>query len=211
MKVTLVMIFIAIIVFGITATMDNSEAFLNNYGFSGENLIARPYTLVTSIFLHASLAHLLANILAWFFFGYAVEKELGVARMLAIFFLGAIAGDFLSLLFYPSSIVGIGASAGIFALVGAGMLVKPLDLSFYPMIVPVPLIFLGIAYALYNVYEFFFAFDPTISYAGHFGGLIIGLAFGLRHTGMRKGLLTVIIALGIMILIPLLWMIVTRI
>lgn len=208
MKVTLAMIIIAVTVFGMTAAMDDKEAFMNSYGFSGESLAAKPYTIITSVFVHSSIAHLLANILAWLFFGYAVEKELGAAKMLAIFFIGAAAGDFLSLLFYPAGTVGIGASAGIFALVGAGMLVRPLDLSFYPVVVPVPLIFLGLAYALYNAYEFFFAFDPTVSYAGHFGGLLIGLAFGFRHTDMKKGLLTMTIALGIMILIPLLWMVI---
>ena len=69
MKVTLAMIIIAVTVFGMTAAMDDKEAFMNSYGFSGESLAAKPYTIITSVFVHSSIAHLLANILAWLFFG----------------------------------------------------------------------------------------------------------------------------------------------
>jgi membrane associated rhomboid family serine protease len=166
--------------------------------------LSNPATLVTSIFLHASLEHLLANILILFFFGIAVEKEMGSRKMLLIFFLGAFAGSLMSLAFYSWGTIGVGASSGIFALIGTGMLVKPLDLSFYPMIVPIPLLFMGLAYALYNLYAFIFVPDQTISYIGHMAGLIVGLIFGFRKTGMKKGMIIITIAIAIMILIPIL-------
>ncbi len=204
MKLTILLILIAIAVFFISFSLDTESVF-NTYGFSGKNMLANPVVLITSIFLHASLIHLLSNILIWFFFGSAVEKELGAAKTLAIFFLGAFAGSFLSLLFYPFDTIGIGASAGIFALVGTGMLVKPMDLSFYPLIVPVPLIFLGILYAVYNVYAFFMGIDQSVSYVAHFGGLIVGLVFGFRTTGVKHGLKIILLAIGVMALIPILW------
>jgi hypothetical protein len=206
MKITWLLVFAAVIIFVYTFFFaPDIGKFYEFYGFSGENLLARPYVLVTSIFLHGSLVHLLANALVWIFFGLAVEDELGKGRMLVIFFLGAFAGDLLSLLFYPFGTVAIGASAGIFALVGTGMLVRPLDLSFYPLVVPLPLAFIGIAYALFNVYGFIFNIDPEISYIGHFGGLAVGLIFGIRHKGMKQSLKIILITLAIMILIPLVW------
>ncbi len=204
MKVTLILITIAIIMFAATLTTRNSDVF-STYGFSADNFVADPFVIVSSIFLHASLIHLLSNIFAWFFFGAAVEKELGAARMLAIFFLGAFAGDLLSLLFYAPSEIAVGASAGVFALIGVGMLVKPMDLSFYPLIVPIPLVFLGVFYALYNAYAYFFTPDPAISYIAHFGGLAVGLAFGLRQTGLKKGMKLILIGTIGIILAPLIW------
>ena len=113
-----------------------------------------------------------------------IESELG-KKMLLIFFLGAFLGDLLSLFAYPFTTISIGASAGVFALMGAGILIKPFDLSFYPLIVPIPLAFLGILYAIYNVYGFIFDSGSNISYIAHFGGLAVGLYYGFRIAGKR--------------------------
>ena len=211
MKITWLLIVLTVLVsFYALFFVPDSGKFYDTYGFSGPNLLARPYVIITSIFLHASIIHLLSNILVWIFFGLAVEDELGKAKMLAIFFLGAFAGDILSLIFYPFNTLSVGASAGIFALVGVGMLVRPLDLSFYPLVIPLPLAFLGMAYALFNVYGFLFNIDPQTSYIGHFGGLAVGFLFGFKYAGAKKGLKIIFITLGIMALIPLIWLLLVR-
>ena len=183
---------------------------INNYGFSGANFFANPLTFFTSIFLHGGVDHLLANLFVLIFFGHVVEKDLGSIKVLTIFFLGAFAGDMFSLFVYPWDALSIGASAGIFALVGVGMLVRPVDLSFYPFVVPVPLIFLGLLYALYNVYGFIFNIEPNVSYIAHFGGLVVGLLFGFHYGGWKRGIKTILITLGIMVLIPLIYFLLVR-
>lgn len=170
-------------------------AFFDTYGFSGKNMVERPHVLATSVFIHGNLMHLLSNILVMLFFGMAVEGELGKLRLMAVFFTGAVAGDLFSLLFYPFDAVAVGASAGIFALIGTGMLVKPMDLSFYPFIVPMPLAFVGISYALYNVYGFLFDTASNISYVAHFGGLFVGLVFGFHREGFGRSLKIIILSL----------------
>jgi membrane associated rhomboid family serine protease len=208
MKVTYLLVLISIIVFFYTAFASDPESIFAAYGFSGANVVANPLTAVTAIFLHGSLIHLLSNVLVWLFVGHAVEDEIGKGKMLLLFFLGAFAGEGLSLLGYPFDAISIGASAGIFALVGAGMLLRPIDLSLYPFIVPIPLALLGLFYAVYNVYEFVFAPDPTISYLGHFGGLAVGLLFGFKYGGLKRGLKIIFVTLGVMILIPLVWLLI---
>ena len=178
----------------------------DTYGFSLDNLAQRPYVLITSMFMHASAEHLLSNVLVLVFFGLAVEGELGKKRMLLVFLLGAFAGDALSLLVYAPSEISVGASAGIFALIGAGMLARPMDLSFYPLIVPIPLALLGLAYAVYNVYGFITNIDPQVSYIAHFGGLFVGLAFGFKKEGWKRGLKIIGVTFLVMILIPLMWL-----
>ncbi|MBS3050800.1 MAG: rhomboid family intramembrane serine protease [Candidatus Aenigmarchaeota archaeon] len=213
MKLTWILVLLCIAGFAYGAYA--GEQFYNEYGFSLDNLVQRPYVLVTSIFMHGSVEHLLSNVLVLIFFGVAVEGELGKRRTLLIFFLGAFAGDALSLLVYAPSEIAVGASAGIFALIGVGMLVKPLDLSFYPLIIPIPLALLGLAYAVYNVYGFITNIDPNVSYIAHFGGLFVGLAFGFRQQtdakgvmqpGWRRGLKIIGITFLVMILIPLIWL-----
>ncbi len=205
MKLTWLLVIACII--GVVYSIASPTAF-DDYGFSGNNFVAKPYVIVTSIFLHGSFDHLASNLLVLIFFGLAVEAELGWRKTLVIFFLGAFAGDMLSVLVYAPSEIAIGASAGVFALIGVGMLVRPMDLSFYPLVVPIPLALLGMAYALYNAYGFIVNVDPTISYIAHFGGLFVGLAFGLKHKGWKKGIKTMAIVFLIMIVIPLVWLMV---
>ncbi len=206
MRLTLLLAAAMVIVFaGTVLFVDNIDEFYNYYGFSGANLLERPYVLVTSIFLHAGIEHLLSNLLVLIFFGFAVEKEMGPLKTLVIFMLGAVAGDLLSLAVYPFGAISVGASAGIFALIGVGMLVRPLDISFYPLVLPVPLLFLGIAYAVYNVYGFFFLPASDISYIGHFGGLFVGLVVGFAHTGMKKGMRTLLVGLAALAVVAALW------
>lgn len=206
MRLTLLLSALIVIVFVLVVLfVDNIDEFYSFYGFSDQNMLERPYVFFTSIFLHAGIEHLLANLFVLVFFGLAVEKELGSARTLAIFLLGAVAGDMLSLAVYPFDALSVGASAGIFALIGVGMLVRPLDLSFYPLILPIPLLFLGIAYTVYNIYGFFFLPESNISYISHFGGLFIGLVLGFAETGFRKGLKTLLIGIAGLVIIAALW------
>ncbi len=207
MKLTVLLIAVTLAVFAYQVFSDNE--LINTYGFSGANFLERPYVIITSIFMHGGLEHLLSNILIWLFFGIAVEKELGAAKMFAIFFLGAFAGDLASLPIYGFNTVSIGASAGVFALIGAGMLVRPVDLSLYPFFVPIPLALLGMFYAIYNAYQFVFGPPTNISYIGHFGGLIVGLIFGFKEKGMKQGMKIILITVAVMILLPLLFLLLT--
>jgi len=210
MKLTLALIAIMVIAFVIPVlTVQDYNAFLDDYGFSADNLVAKPWTIVTSIFIHADIVHLLSNILVLFFFGAAVEKEMGILKILGIFFLGAFLGDLLSLFVYSPSTVSIGASAGIFALVGLGMLIRPFDFSFYPLVVPIPLALLGLIYAVYNIYGFILG-EGNISYIAHFGGLITGLYFGFRQEGIKKGMKIILIMALIMVIIPVAWWLLAR-
>ncbi len=206
MKLTLFLIFLMVASFIYSFSLPDTESVLDAYGFSGKNLLERPYVLLTSIFLHGDLSHLLSNIFVLFFFGMGVEKEIGAVRMLLVFLAGAVMGDLLSLLVYSFDSVAIGASAGIFAVVGAGILVAPFDLSFYPYIMPVPLGFLGVMYALYNAYGFVAEPASKISYIAHFGGLFAGLFYGFRRQGIKKSLTTIAIIVFLMILLPVIWM-----
>jgi membrane associated rhomboid family serine protease len=170
--------------------------------FSAAGFGSRPWVIITSIFAHADVIHLLSNVLVLFFFGLAVESEVGPARMLAVFFAGAFAGDAVSVLVYAPDVLSLGASAGVFALVGMGMLVRPLDWSISPALVPLPLVLMGMLYAVYNAFGFISG-PANISYAAHFGGLAVGLAAGSHYRGWKKkGLLAVALLLAVLLAIP---------
>jgi membrane associated rhomboid family serine protease len=82
------------------------------------------------------------------------------------------------------------------------MLVKPMDVSFYPLVIPIPLALLGMAYVLFNLYAFFFSPVGNISYIGHIGGLIAGFLYGITRVGWKRGAKIVLITLLIMVAVP---------
>lgn len=188
MRLTYWMIIVMVIVFLLQGFFPEA---VDSFVFSSESMTARPWTIISSVFMHANLLHILSNVFVFFFFGLAVEDEMSKKQMILIFMLGALVGNIASIALYPSGVQFLGASAGIFALVGTGMLVRPVDFSVAPFLLPLPLIFIGIIYTILNIYSFGAGIDEGISYAGHLGGLAIGLAFGFHKTGFKQGMRTV--------------------
>jgi membrane associated rhomboid family serine protease len=78
-------------------------------------IVIRPWTVVTYMFLHADLWHLLFNMLGLFFFGPRLEGRLGSRRFLALYLVSGVAGALLSILTPRAAIVGAsGALFGIY-------------------------------------------------------------------------------------------------
>ncbi len=76
-------------------------------------LVARPWTAVTYMFLHApGFAHILFNMLSLYFFGPALELRLGGRRFLQLYFVSGLTGALVSLA-TPNSMI-VGASGAIF-------------------------------------------------------------------------------------------------
>lgn len=75
------------------------------------------YRLLTPIFLHAGLVHLLTNSWALFAVGPMVEGWVGPARFLVLYLFSGVAGSAAGLLFNPMAL-SVGASGAIFGLFG---------------------------------------------------------------------------------------------
>ena len=76
-------------------------------------------TLISSMFLHANLLHLLLNLYALYILGPQLESFFGKAKYLFIYLVSGIVGGLTSMLFLPDNIVTVGASGCIFGLIGA--------------------------------------------------------------------------------------------
>ena len=71
------------------------------------------YRLITSMFLHFNFEHILMNMLSLFIFGKIVESIVGPLRMLGIYVISGLLGNFISLSFNLHT-VSVGASGAIF-------------------------------------------------------------------------------------------------
>ncbi|XP_024994270.1 RHOMBOID-like protein 2 [Cynara cardunculus var. scolymus] len=76
------------------------------------------WRLVSCIWLHAGVVHLLANMLSLVFIGIRLEQQFGFVRVGLLYMVAGIGGSILSALFITSNI-SVGASGALFGLLGA--------------------------------------------------------------------------------------------
>ena len=137
----------------------------------------QPWRLVTSIFLHSGITHLLLNMLSLYFLGSFAEASFGRGRFLAMYGLSGIAGGLAYL--YWSVFTGafaqpaVGASGAIFGLLGGvfGFAIRRGTFSTRDPVIGQLLVLTGI--------NLFLGFSiPNVSNAAHLGGLAGGLVYG---------------------------------
>lgn len=84
-----------------------------------ETALPAPLTLITHMFLHGGLVHLLMNMVFLAWIGRQVEWLIGPVRLAALFLIGGVAGGLLHVVMHPDSIVPVvgasGAISGVFA------------------------------------------------------------------------------------------------
>ena len=86
--------------------------------FRGDLAYAQPWRLVTVTLVHASIWHIVLNMLALWAMGRSLEPLLGRGRFLTLYLLSALGGSVLTALLIPTTWV-VGASGAIWGLLGA--------------------------------------------------------------------------------------------
>jgi membrane associated rhomboid family serine protease len=164
--------------------------------FSGSRLTARGsmipasvaldheyWRMVTSMFLHAGVFHILFNMWALLVIGDFLERVLGTVRFLAVYLLSGLAGSVLILIAGHPGVPTVGASGAIFGVFGALAVYAYFnrDRDYMARGILNQIVFLLVI----NL-AFTFAFSG-ISWQAHVGGLIGGAATmaGLTLAGRR--------------------------
>lgn len=158
-------------------TLDPTTA-ERNLAFSLMNVQqGRVWTLITAIFVHASVIHLLGNMIFLYVFGNTLESVTNSKKkLLTVFFVGGILSFPLSIPFFPPSTSFVGASAAIFTLAAVDMLLKPLRWSWL-LLMPVGMV--AIVYFLYNAAAVYFNLQSDVAYISHVIGFLLGVPFGI--------------------------------
>jgi len=167
----------------------------NDLVFSLNNLLdGRVWTVVTGIFVHANLLHLVGNMIFLYVFGNTLESVADSKRMVSAFFLGGIVSFPLSLPFFPPDATFVGASAAIFTLTAAVMLIKPLRFSFL-LLMPVGLV--AVVYFLYNAVAVYYHIQSDVAYISHVIGFSLGLPLGIAWSPQWKR--NLLISIGLLV------------
>ena len=136
-----------------------------------------PWTLITSGFAHDwnSPLHLAVNMYSLYIFGQAVEPLLGKARYLTLYMLALLSGAIGVLWLGAPTGITVGASGAIFGLMGAYLIfLRSLGQPSGQMFT---LIAINLAFGF---------FASGISWEGHVGGLIGGIAVAAIYSQTRR-------------------------
>ena len=140
---------------------------------------SRPWILLTAIFLHGGLAHLLFNGLGLAMFGSILEEIIGSRRFLAVFLAAGLFSSIASTFFYGSV---VGASGAIFGLLGALTVLRP-NMTVWVYYLPMPMY---VAAAVWAITDLFGIFVPSnVANAGHLAGLAAGIFAGFLMMGKQ--------------------------
>jgi membrane associated rhomboid family serine protease len=135
------------------------------------------WRLVTSAFIHASIIHLLFNMLMLWWFGSALEALLGRARYLGIYFVSVLGGAAGALLATQPNQLTVGASGAVFGILGAGVVLERRNV----------MVFGGGALTVVVLNLALTFLIPGISIGGHLGGLAAGAAAILAMSRFGRG------------------------
>ena len=159
--------------------------------FGGNNLLlvqnGEVWRILTSAFLHVGLIDLVVNMYSLAIIGTQVETFIGKWKFLFIYFISAIGGTLLSLVFSQANVVSVGASGALFGLMGALLYFGYhyrlyLSEAIRNQIIPIILINLLIGFIV-----------PGIDNVAHIGGLIGGylasMAFGIENKSEKRDMI----------------------
>ncbi|KOV63465.1 rhomboid family intramembrane serine protease [Streptomyces sp. MMG1121] len=155
------------------------------------------YRLLTAMFLHGGITHILFNMLSLWWIGGPLEAALGRARYLALYFVSGLAGSALTYLLAAPNQPSLGASGAIFGLFGAtGVLMRRLNYDLRPLVALL-------------VINLIITFTPAmhIAWQAHVGGLVAGVAVGYamvhapreKRTLVQYGACAVVLALVVVL------------
>lgn len=142
-------------------------------GLQPATWLDRPWTIVTALFVHRDLWHILGNMFTLYFLGEFLISLVGERKFLIVYFLGGLAGNLVYIALGAPFSIAIGASGAIFAVGGALTAMRPtVRVYVFPIPSPIPL-WIAIIGGFVII-----SFLPNVAWQAHLGGLALGLLAG---------------------------------
>lgn len=174
-----------------------AETFLMTYG-----LVPRDFAfpdLVTSMFLHGGIGHLLGNMLYLYIFGDNVEDRLGHFRYVVLYLLcGMAAGTAQTMASPDSGIPMVGASGAIAGVSGAYFVFFPtarvvtlVPVFLFLQVVEIPAVFFLLIWFIWQVMSGVATLGAEsgvggVAFWAHVGGFVVGLIVGPVLRGRER-------------------------
>jgi membrane associated rhomboid family serine protease len=170
------------------------EATINQYLLlpgAPMEFITKPWTLLTHMFMHAGLLHLLFNMLTLYFTGQLFARYFNDKRLLSLYFAGGLAGAIVFLvavnvfpLFTRAGVAytAAGASAAILSVLIGIAAFRPDDDVFLFGVIRIKLRWLALIIMVLDVIQI--RSGNAAGHLAHLGGAVWGIVWGIR---LRSG------------------------
>lgn len=135
----------------------------------------QPWRLIGAMFLHGDWLHLTVNMWLLLTVGALLERYLGHARFLTLYFIAGLGGSLASAL--TSDVLSVGASGALFGLCGAWIVLDLVHRRSLPPLMSRPRAKEMLGFVAYNLFVGFM--KPEIDNAAHLGGLAAGALLAL--------------------------------
>ena len=156
-------------------------------------------TLFSAMFMHASWAHIIGNMLYLWIFGDNIEDRIGHTKFLVFYLICGLAASTAHILFGPSSVIpSLGASGAIAGVLGAYLVLFPkrsVRVLMARQIVNMPAFMVLGMWILLQVFAQISVVGGSgggVAYMAHIGGFVAGLAliflFGKRAAAVGQRL-----------------------
>jgi len=143
------------------------------------------WQLVTYIFLHGGLFHLLFNMLALFMFGCELERIWGARRFTKYFFITGVGAGICSVVVAPTSpAVTIGASGAIYGILLAYGMIFPNRQVYLYFLFPIRVKYFVVIIGAIAFYSSITGAGDGVAHIAHLGGMLFG--FFLLKRGRLK-------------------------
>lgn len=183
-----------------------AEMFLT-YGAVPDRLFAEfpasAPTIVTSMFMHGSIAHIIGNMVFLFVFGDNIEDRYGRIKFLIIYLAwgaaGALAHSAYAVSIGEGGVPAVGASGAISGVLGAYLVMYPRAkiltaiAVFFIYFVRIPvLVYIPLWFAMQVIFTVLGLLNPlaqdSVAYLAHIGGFAAGAAAGLAWRALPDSL-----------------------
>ncbi|MBI2984140.1 MAG: rhomboid family intramembrane serine protease [Candidatus Kerfeldbacteria bacterium] len=175
---------IVVFVYMMTLGAAGLEGFINSQALIPADIVRglNLQTLITSMFLHGSMGHIVGNMIFLHIFGDNLEDRFGHLRFMLFYLLAGLAGSALQIVIDPSSTIpNLGASGAIAGVMGGYLVLYPrhrIDVlwGFYG-VSSVPASFM---LGYWILFQFFGGFGSLglagggVAYFAHIGGFALG-------------------------------------
>lgn len=187
---------VAVFILSVVAYQLGDKGVADELAFAPHDIAepAQLYTILTSMFMHASITHLFVNLVTLVLIGLVFEQRIGTRPFIVLYMLAGVAGTlaFAAVRWNEPSLV-VGASGAITGILGGFARMYPNErMIFFPIPIPLSIWTVVLLFVLLQAFLLYGEFG--IAAEAHLGGLVAGvllapyvvrLPLGEKKTGGR--------------------------
>lgn len=191
----------------VTGFFTNEQAVMRifvDYGFVPARFLDSPFgiasysSILSSMFMHSGIMHILGNMLFLWIFGDNIEDRFGHGKYLVIYLFWGFVASMAHLVWAMGAggdsllVPAVGASGAISGVLGAYLVMFPrakvvtLLFFFFITTTRIPAFAYLIMWIVFQVFSASFGAGGGVAYLAHIGGFAAGAVFGLGYRGMVK-------------------------